>query len=545
MNKKLTFLLTISLLLSSCTLTNTVESKESDSSHYSTSETDIESESETELESESESESETNTDSSSSEGGIKSFTVYASNDFHGHVMEEGNSMGLGYYGTFMKNKGLLDNTITIDQGDSWQGSIYSNYNYGRVVNDVMCEAKMNARTIGNHDFDWGVSKLIETSHRKYNNYTIPTLGANIYNYDFEHKIEGNSYRSDIAQKAILAPLENGLTVGIVGVIGSEQISSISSQYVEDICFKDHIQTIKDIATDLRNLDHCDLVIASCHAGQEDLVGNSLANYVDLVLCGHTHKNEQRREGKLYYAQFGANGEKIGQITIDYDTDKKEVVSTSIKTLDADDVKKECDYTIDPDILNIISLSNDQCDKAASEVLANNVSGYFQKSGESVNVMCKAILDKTLENPSYSDVIFSYCNTARAYLPYGTWTYADLYESFPFDNEIYIIEVTGNEIQNEVMKYNNVCRAPGFDGKISLSQKYRIACIDYLAFHTNSSRYYDYFPENAGEYIGVLDNNYRIILRDWLKNNGYNTSKLMKASDYSSDLTEFSNQFTII
>ena len=159
-------------------------------------------------------------------------------------------------------------------------------------------------------------------------------------------------------------------------------------------------------------------------------------------------------------------------------------------------------------------------------------------------MCKAIMDKVVDE-GFDDVILSYCNTARAYLPYSQWTYANLYDSFPFDNMVYIIEVTGYEIKNEVMKYNNVCRSSTFNGNISLSNTYKIACLDYLAFHTNTSRYYDYFPDNAGNYIDVLSLNYRHILREWLRDNGYNSGKTISATNFSSDLTEFSRDFTII
>ena len=470
------------------------------------------------------------------------FTVYASNDFHGQVEQKGNSLGLEKFATFFKEKGEEDNTLLLDQGDTWQGSIYSNINYGNLINDVMAYIHYDARTIGNHDFDWGIDKLVANSHREYNGYTIPVLAANVYDYDFQNKRELDTYHSEIGQKTISYVLENGLKVGVVGVIGQNQITSIMSKYVEDIYFKDHIEVIKEEATNLRN-EGCDVVVASCHAGQEELLGNGLEDYVDLVLCGHTHQNESKTENGLHYYQFGCNGQSFGKITLRYDTHNKKVSQVSSQVLDATAINRYV-KEVDPHIHEMVNESMFECEQEANLVLANNVTGYFDKEEKAVNVMCKAIYDQAIKE-GHDDIILSYCNNARAYLPQKKWTYANIYDSFPFDNNVFIIEVTGKEIRDEVMAYNRVYRNPSFDGNIRLNEKYKIACLDYLVFHTNARRYYDYFPDNKGLYLNTLSKHYRQILREWLIDNGYNNGKLMSADDFDSGLTSFSSNFNII
>ena len=90
---------------------------------------------------------------------IKTIEIYSTNDFHGAVQEENNYMGLGKWATYLKAKGEQYNTLLLDQGDTWQGSIYSNYNHGELITDVMNYIKFDARSVGNHDFDWGTSYL--------------------------------------------------------------------------------------------------------------------------------------------------------------------------------------------------------------------------------------------------------------------------------------------------------------------------------------------------------------------------------------------------
>ena len=464
-------------------------------------------------------------------GGGLTIDIYASNDFHGAVEANGKSIGLAKYGTFMKQKGQEPNTLLLDQGDTWQGSIYSNYNYGALINDVMCEAKFDARTVGNHDFDWGIDALVANTKREYNNYKIPVLAANVYDYDFVTKTEGTVQQSDIGGKSVTYTLENGLKVGIVGTIGKDQITSITSSYVQDVCFINHVKVIKEEATKLRK-DGCDVVIASVHAGQDAVLGNGLDKYVDLVLCGHSHQYERSHENDLYYAQFGANGQYIGHVQLTYNQKQKKVTNTSIESFDYNDLSKIV-TSVDSNISNLINKYSEECDKDANQVVASNAS-YFSKGEQSPNLMTKAMMDKVEE--LYGDeVILSYCNTARAYLPAGEWTYANLYSAFPFDNTIYIASIKGEDIINEVCNYSNVCFSSTFDYRINPDQYYKIATIDHLLYHTNTERYYNYFPSFTGETIAALDQNYRVLLKEWLIDNGYNEGKRLEGDEFSSNV----------
>lgn len=468
-------------------------------------------------------------------GNIVSLNIYATNDIHGQVESDGNRMSLLTLGSFLKDKSDDENTLLLDQGDSWQGSIYSNFNYGALINDVMCAVKYDARTVGNHDFDWGVDALKANTARSYNGYTIPVLSANVYDYDFFTKTEGNTFQTDIGQKTVTYTLENGLKVGIVGIIGHDQITTITSSYIQDICFKEHIPIIKEEATKLRN-EGCNIVILSAHTGQEDLLNNGLSSYIDLALCGHTHQRESTSEGGVYYTQFGAYANNIGHIQLTYDLESKSVTNTTISSLTRSQVENSI-IAPDSEISSIINKYNSDCSGEAEIVLANNVTSSFSQSGESANLMCRAIMDRCIDE-GYDDVILTYCNTARKALPYGMWKYSDIYNSFPFDNTVYIANIKGSDVLREVQGYNNVCYNSSFNYQINPNQYYKIACLDYLLFHTNDSRYYDYFRYFDGTVSGQLSDNYRIILREWLLANGYDKGKAMSPSDYSNSVDSF-------
>ena len=465
--------------------------------------------------------------------GELSVNIVAVNDFHGAIEASGSDIGLAAMGTYFRQQAETPNTLILDQGDTWQGSIYSNYNHGQLINDVYSYAHVSARTIGNHDFDWGVAAIKHNTARTYAGYKVPVLGANVYNYTFSTKTEGSTQQADIGKSTVQYTLKNGLKVGVVGVIGRDQITSINSQFTQDICFKNHIPIIKQEATNLRSAG-CDIVICSIHADEDAVKGNGLADYVDLVLCAHSHHSEISQEGDLVYAQFGSYGTQVGKITLTYNCGTNQVTNTTVNSLNKTQINSAIG-SVDTNVSNLIKHYNDQCTAAASEVVASNVSGAFGANYELPNLMCKAVYDQAAAE-NY-DVVLSYCNQARtSFTSYKTsWTYEDLYQAFPFDNVIYIVEVYGSDILSEIKGYNNVYYNPSFTKQVVRTQKYRIACLDYLLFHTNSSRYYDYFSSFNGTTIGHLSNNYRIILKNWLISNKYNTGTSLSASNFSSSL----------
>ena len=452
-------------------------------------------------------------------------------------MEESNRSGVAKTFTYLKNHDG-DNTLLLDQGDTWQGSIYSNANRGAMINEMMTYLGYDARTVGNHDFDWGQQPIKNNKEMEYGDYQMPVLCANVYNYNFETKTVGSSFQSLLADKTVSYTMENGLKVGVVGVIGEGQITSIMSKYVENICFTDHIAAIKNESNRLRE-EGCDVIIASVHAGQEDVINCGLSSYVDLVLCGHTHKLESTQEDDLYYGQFGCYTSAVGHITLTYDYEQGKVTNTSMESISANTISSEI-TDVDTTISSIQDKYYELIDEDPNEIVASSVQGYFSKSGELANAMCAAIYHQCeVENVS---VDMTYVNDARYNLNKTVWTYADIYQAFPFDNQIYIIEVSYSELMNEISKWNYLYRSPNFDGKINGSEKYRVACIDYLAYHTNSNRYYDYFPDNNGAYITKLSLTYRQIFRNWLASEGYKDGVQLNSNCFSSSLTTFSKTF---
>ena len=479
--------------------------------------------------------------------GTADINIFAINDFHGQIEVQSGRAGLvKTYSYFKAQRDLNPDALLLDQGDTFQGSIYSNYNHGQLITDVMNYCQFDARTIGNHDFDWGTSALKSVAESSYSGYKTPTLGANLVDYDFDTRTTTGTFRDDLGVvKTTTRVLQNGIKVGIVGVIGTDQITSINTIMAKDFVFYNHIQTIKMEATNLKEFGECDVVICCVHAPASSSMGYDLGDYVDLVLCGHSHEFELEHEDDLYYAQFGSYSQAVGNITLTYDFAKHKVTSTTVNEINTDTLSNVSD---DATIVSLLNQYSQQCDNEASEVLVKNASGSFYSSGALPRVMARAIYDKAVTEGYTIDLAI--LNNARASLYTGTWKYSHIYQAFPFDNLIFIAQVKGSELIKELVQYTNYfCRSESFNDTSFVSNNtYTIACIDYMFFHTGLRTYndnpyyrnYDYFNVTAGNYIGQLNKNYREILKDWLISHNYPNSGTLSATDFDTNNPRFAS-----
>lgn len=467
--------------------------------------------------------------------GIEEISIFGINDFHGAINENYKEAGIANIGTFIKQKTSQPNTLFIDSGDTFQGSLESNYNKGKLIAEVYNNAKISARTAGNHDFDWGTETIKNTL--KIANY--PNLAANVYAFDWKNKKDKDEQLNDFGKCCATYVLDNGLKVGIIGTIGEDQITSISTQLVENITFKNQTTVIKNISDFLRVDKKCDIVIASSHSSYDQMDPyeitkiSSVSNkrYVDLVLNAHTHKSETFNYNNVTFAQFGANGEQIGEVKLYYNFETNQLVdlSTSVSKYSKVSILDEINNTVDPEIQKIVDRYSEETKDLGSQVLTSNLSGSFYSSEQLPNLMAEAVYNEAISEGFTVD--FAYTNSGRASHYNTTMTYSDLYNIFPFDNTIPVIQVTGRAAANMLRFRNNIYRAnPNLP--IRYEGVYKVACIDFLAFHCDNNRNYDNFPQI--EVLGYLKKNneaycYREILKDYLISN---PEKTFNADDYS-------------
>lgn len=475
--------------------------------------------------------------------GIGSFKIYATNDFHGAVEETNSYIGLAKLATFMKQKTSEENTMFIDSGDAFQGSLLSNYRRGKLVIDCFNEANLTAMSLGNHDFDWSLDVVKE--NKKYAKF--PMLCANICDYTWDTKKRGTTHQDDIGYSYSTKVLDNGLKVGIIGTIGEQQITSISSNFMREVYFADQAKYIQNISDYLRSEKKCDVIIASSHSSYDQMDPYSVTKvstktnkpYVDLVLNGHSHDEEIRTSNDIYCCQFGSHGESVGQIEMYYDFANNKVVysDTNVRTLSKSTVSSLVP-TVDTKIGQICAKYENEVTDISNQVLNRNFSGSFYSSEQLPDLMAEAIYKVCLKQGIQLD--FTLVNYARAsYYSNshgGVVTYSDIFNCFPFDNEVHIIEISGSKATASAKRNFHYSETITSLNNVTT---YKVACLDYLAWHTDENRTYDYFPNATLKEVVKKDGvsyTYREMLKDYLLDN---PDKTFKAGDYTTSNLRFS------
>ncbi|KAL5340503.1 Metallo-dependent phosphatase-like protein [Aspergillus crustosus] len=184
-------------------------------------------------------------------------------------------------------------TLTIFSGDAFSPSLEASVLQGEQACPLLDLVKVDIGCYGNHDFDFGETRLIELSRLS----RFPWLLSNAVHLGAGAQGERRLLAS--AQEYIVRQLENGLRVGFIGLAGSDWPSQCEGLPPCEI--ESPVDVARRLARHLRVNEHCDLVIALTHLRiPEDMaVANATAtgeSRIDLLLGGHDHDVVRRFAG---------------------------------------------------------------------------------------------------------------------------------------------------------------------------------------------------------------------------------------------------------
>ena len=205
--------------------------------------------------------------------------------------------------------------LYFDSGDFFQGSAYFTMFKGEVEIGLMNQMGIEASTIGNHEFDFGLDNMAEMFKKA----TFPILCAN---YDFTGTVMEGVTKPWIIIK------RNGVKIGVFAVCPKMK-GLVSDKNCPGVKYLDPAKVAFETATMLKQEKKCDMVICISHLGWESNRGEddqymiSGSRNIDLVLGGHTHTYMQQLEywnnldGKpVPVDQNGKSGCFVGKIVVD-------------------------------------------------------------------------------------------------------------------------------------------------------------------------------------------------------------------------------------
>lgn len=368
------------------------------------------------------------------------FELFNFNDLHGTIEDSETTAGIERISTYIKNvKANNPNTIVLSSGDMYQGGGVSNITKGLLVTDWMNDLGFSSFTIGNHEFDWGVSTLLNNIERA----SFPFLGINVYSRSTSTKVDW--------LESSLTVIKDGIKFGIIGSIG-DCYNSILNSRVKDYYFvvgKELTNLVKNEALRLKNEENCDYIIYSTHADYSEYDVTLSKNYVDLVFEGHSHQNYVKTdENDILHLQTNGYDKQISNVSLSYSPTTDTFTTTKYENISTSELLSN---EKDASTTNIFLSYKETTDKLY-EVIGTN------KEKRTSSFLCQLVADQYLKHGlnkwknSYDIFLAGGYLAARS--PYnleaGDVTLNDLYALFPFDNDIVLCSISGSKLKSRFL-----------------------------------------------------------------------------------------------
>lgn len=484
-------------------------------------------------------------------------TVIATTDFHGALEAEetrlsggrkitiGGPALLASYLSVLKSK-ITGPVVYLDAGDLFQGSMASNLYEGEPTMRLFNYLQPDAAALGNHEFDYGPvgpkSVPRETSDdprgalkARIAQAKFPVLAVNVVD-------ETGKMPSYL--RGSLVKETGGVRVGIIGAADENTPGTTNKLNLKGLKFLDPVEPVRKEAERLRKEEGVSAVVLVIHVGagcddnaldhQDDLATCKIKDIfgivkrlpeglVDVVVSGHTHRGVAKRIGRTAILQPYSHGKYVGWATVDL-SGKEKPATTGLVPVCSEVVSSpkgdNCDPFVvrdatgplkpaiffgqtmapDPKVTQLLKGDLAKVAKLKAEPLGSDVADDFLRSYDNESALSNLMADVARETFKGADVGLVNAGGVRANLSPGPLTYGSVYNVFPFDNQLAVMEVTGATLAKMaefgidgnrgvyLWSSNLKIEAEGcqvkratLDGKeLSPAKYYKVATNDYLA-----------------------------------------------------------------
>ncbi|KAG0334251.1 hypothetical protein BG000_008488 [Podila horticola] len=392
-------------------------------------------------------------------------TVIHTNDIHARIdpaneerfncSEEDIKKGQCYGGA-ARHKTLINrlrqgkqNTLLLDGGDEFQGTLWYNYYKGNVASQIMNELGYDLTTVGNHEWDDG----IETLGEFWRQLKMPVVCANC----------------DLSQEPHWSKLVKpyhvfeDLGVAIIGYI--TPTTGATSNAGPTVLFTDPIPAVQKCVDELQAKGYKRILALSHHGYQNDKELAANTHGIDLIVGGHSHTYLGDKKNKLYQGEYPTvvknlknedtlivqayyAGRYIGNLDL--------VFNPKGKIVNYDGVPILVDQSIQPDPLLQEKVDGwrkpfEAWSKKVLGVASDEYDFQLCKENEcsTGNLIADTMLQHAKKNVSsidqYPDVAIIQSRVIRAAIPKGVVTVETVLTTIPYDNVIVQTPMTGKAL----------------------------------------------------------------------------------------------------
>lgn len=240
-----------------------------------------------------------------------------------------------------------DPVVLYDAGDWMSGALFQILATSHAAElHTMGEMGYDAVTIGNHEFDWGPAALgTIISQADTFGVDVPILSANIVpstESSEDDPLEAH-FTSGRIQPTMIQELDNGLKLGLFGVMGDEAQGITPG--VAPATFLPAVEAATEAVASLKE-QGADIIIGITHSGvsedltlSEDHIMARSVEGIDIIVGGHSHTPipEPLEESGTIILQAGAFTAFLGELHVVWDGTTASVESYQLHEVD-DSVK---------------------------------------------------------------------------------------------------------------------------------------------------------------------------------------------------------------
>lgn len=340
--------------------------------------------------------------------------------------------------------------LLLDAGDILQGqpSAYY-YNFMDTVSQHACASVLNymqydAATVGNHD--------IEAGHAVYDRWTkecrMPMLGANI--------IRTNTGQPYWRPYTIIK--KDGVRFAVLGLLTTGIPNWLPENLWSGMRFDDMVEVARKYMPEMRR--QADVVIGLFHSGvgRENATGTKNENAslqvaqqvpgFDLILCGHDHRKANRKIANVngdsvLVLNTGANAHFVAVADLVVEKNEKKV-NVKSATGHLEDIDQ---WEVNPEMLAHFQPQIDAVKKFTQEAIGHNATELTTRPAFFGPSAFVDFIHQLQLKITGAQISFVAPLSFDARIPVGTIRVSDMFNLYKFENMLYVMQLTGQEIKD--------------------------------------------------------------------------------------------------
>lgn len=394
----------------------------------------------------------------------KDVTIYYTNDLHAHVSpgkvpavdKERAVGGFANIATIVNDaKKKSKDVFFFDAGDYFTGPYISTLTKGEAIIDIMNTMPFDAVSVGNHEFDHGVDNMVKQLSKA----NFPILLGNVFYTNSDKPVWDKPWT--IVEK-------DGMKIGVIGVHQKFAFyDTVAAKAYAGSEARDEGPYIQKGLDALKG--NVDIIVLLIHEGtparqssygnkdvarmlQADIDTAKKFKGIDVLITGHAHVGtpEPIKVNNTLVVSTDAYGTDIGKLVLDFNPQTKKIDGYNGKliTVFADE------YKPDPKVQAKIDEWNTKLKSITDQVIGSATAPFTRAYGESSpvgNVVLDAMMAKA------PDAVAGFQNSGgmRADFPQGNLKYGDVITTFPFNNELVEMDLTGKDLTSLMIHATNL------------------------------------------------------------------------------------------